>query len=169
MSSTYHGQDEQKRATDDGDSGFHELMDDPAAFELLSFDGRSSPSQAQLQRMQRNVGSFPASDSSNTTPEYSPVSPSPRIVGNESVSSTNTQPDGGMSPAAGVEPEESNLDRTGTNLFSTSPAASEEDVSEKGKLYRVVVWLKGHRLVASRQEEQTLVSTYLVVTWVFTH
>lgn len=133
MSSAYHGQDEQKRATDDGDSGFHELMDDPAAFDL-SFDGRSSsPLQAQL-RMQRHVGSFLASDSSNTTPEYSPVSPSPRLVGNESVSSTHTQPDGAMSPAAGVEPEESNLDRTGTNLFTTSPAASEEDVSEKGKL-----------------------------------
>lgn len=139
MSSAYHGQDEQKRATDDGDSGFHELMDDPAAFDL-SFDGRStSPLQAQLQQMQRHGRSFlPASDSSNTTPEYSPVSPSPRMVGNESVSSTHTQPDGGMSPAAGVEPEESNLDRTGTNLFSTSPAASEEDVSEKGKLHSVL-------------------------------
>lgn len=134
MSSACNGQDElptQKRATDDGDSGFHELMDDPAAFELLSFDGRSSPSQAQLQRMQKHVGNTPASDS---TPEYSPVSPSPRMVGNDSVSSTNTQPDGVTSPAAGAEPDESNLDRTGTNFFSTSPAASEEDVSEKGNV-----------------------------------
>lgn len=147
MSSAYHGQDElpspsiQKRATDDGDSGFHELMDDPATFELLVLDGRSSsPSQAQLQRMHRqmnHVGNSPASNvaySTSTTPEYSPMSPSPRIVGNESVSSTNTQPDGGMSPAAAVEPGDSgetNLDRP---FFSTSPTASEEDVSEKGYL-----------------------------------
>lgn len=146
MSSAYHGQDElpspsiQKRATDDGDSGFHELMDDPATFELLVFDGRSSsPSQAQLQRLHRqlnHVGTSPASnvsDSTSTTPEYSPMSPSLRIVGNESVSSTNTQPDGGMSPAAVVsDGGETNLDRP---FFSTSPTASEEDVSEKGYFY----------------------------------
>ena len=156
--SLFHVQDElpsplQKRQIDDGDSGFHELIDDAATFELLPTARRSSsPFQVQLQSMQsrNHVAHSPANNISDSSPEYSPVSPSPRIVGNESVSSnvsTNTQPDGGMPPAATVEQGESSTS-PGATFMSPSPTGSEEDVSEKGEqceqtIRLVKMWLEG--------------------------
>ena len=136
----------QKRPVDDGDSGFHELIDDAATFELLPViaSGRSSsPQAAELQRIhdshvaaaaiaaarpRANIDENAGMDSAYstlTTPEYSPISPSPRSFhGNDSVSSNaSTQPDGTTA---------ARLESGGGSLLSPSPAGSEEDVSEKG-------------------------------------
>lgn len=139
----------QKRPSDDDDSGFDEVIDDAATFELLPTvlvglrpRTPSSPAgpQAQLQshvadaaetRSRASEGSA-ADDSgfSFTTPEYSPLSPSPRpLIENGSTSSTtSTQPDSAMTPGL-----EAGGERSRVTFPSPSPAGSEEDVSEKGK------------------------------------
>lgn len=155
---------------DDVDSGFHELIDDAATFELLSVTRRSTSPQSPLQN---HVASFrthlsnngSAADSAYVTPEYSrsPVSPSPSpriLAGKESVSSsastTSTQPDSGVvnGRATDAEPGETSGESSGTTFSCsppTSPTGSEEDVSGKGDLYircmgaRVTRINKSHR------------------------
>lgn len=150
----------QKRPTDDADSGFHELIDDATAFELFppSLPRRSaSPLSAQspLQILQQashehhvatqfrpranGVDSSSSAASCATTPEYSPISPSPQLLenGTGSVSSNaSTQPDTGIaaSSSGGLEQhvEESTISFLNGSP-DPSPVGSVEDVSGKGK------------------------------------
>lgn len=173
----------QKRASDDGDSGYNEPIDDAAAFELLpsvSLRSTSCLSNAQLhilheqQHLQQQNedgehvaartpaarrdggGVYPYRSRSNGavsidssygsgTPEYSPISPSPRLPGDgggdagrrvttaESVSSN-----GSCNHFDGDRRSHANGDGTNgreeVSLLTPSPAGSEEDVSsEKGE------------------------------------
>lgn len=161
----------QKRPTDDGDSGFDELIDDAATFELLPasvvarrISSRSASPRGQLQMamlQNREPLVAPAetvttpsrasegsvtedSGYSLTTPEYSPLSPSPRpLIGNGSVSSNaSTQPDAGLPEATAVL--ENGGEGSRVTFLPPSPAGSEEDVSGKGKtvLYKYVLMVK---------------------------
>lgn len=143
----------QKRPTDDGDSGYHEMIDDAAAFELLPPVARrsSSPivaaagSQLQILQQQKDehVGAngggarandIVSADSAYTTPEYSPISPTPRpLPDTESVSSSaSTQPDApGLSGSASSP--DAQVGGGGVTFLSPSPSGSEEDVSGKGE------------------------------------
>jgi hypothetical protein len=154
----------QKRPTGDGDSGYHEPIDDAAAFEQLpplslasSSPLSAAATPAQLLQHQHHVaagsGIYPYRTRSNevvsssndsaygtTTPEYSPLSPTPRLLtdgGNESVSSNGsctTQPDSGaVVPADGSRSDSpyEHVEEAVVSFLSPSPAGSEEDVSGK--------------------------------------
>ena len=156
----------QKRPTGDGDSGYHEPIDDAAAFEQLpplslasSSPLSAAATPAQLLQHQHHVaagsGIYPYRTRSNevvsssndsaygtTTPEYSPLSPTPRLLtdgGNESVSSNGsctTQPDSGaVVPADGSRSDSpyEHVEEAVVSFLSPSPAGSEEDVSGKGE------------------------------------
>jgi hypothetical protein len=153
----------QKRPTGDGDSGYHEPIDDAAAFEHLpplslasSSPLSAATTPAQLLQHQHHVaagsGIYPYRTRSNEvvsssndsaygtiTPEYSPLSPTPRILtngGNESVSSCTTQPDSGaVVPADGSRSDcpYEQVEEAVISFLSPSPAGSEEDVSGKGE------------------------------------
>ena len=144
----------QQGSMGDGDSGFHELIDDAAAFELLTITVQqpTPPAQLQLEEIRDhhvlNASGSPASLSS-ATPDYSPVSPPhTRVVGGSSVnnnasgslssnaSTTSTQQDGGTARPAAAEAgpgERSGEAASSTSFLSPSPAGSEEDVSGKGE------------------------------------
>ena len=154
----------QKRPTDDGDSGYHEPIDDAAAFEQLPplslptssplSAGHAASTAALLQqhvaagsgagghypyrtRSNEVVSSSTDSAYSTTTPEYSPLSPSPRpltVNGTESVSSNGscaTQPDSGA--VLGENSNDRQTEEAVISFLSPSPAGSEEDVSGKGE------------------------------------
>ena len=74
---------------------------------------------------------------STTTPEYSPLSPSPRPLATDSVSSSgSTQPDSNGGVAAGSSPNgipDGRGEVSGGSPLSPSPAGSEEDMSGKGE------------------------------------
>ena len=74
---------------------------------------------------------------STTTPEYSPLSPSPRPLATDSVSSSgSTQPDSNGGVAAGSSPNgipDGRGEVSGRSPLSPSPAGSEEDMSGKGE------------------------------------
>ena len=151
----------QKLGADDSDSGFHELIDDAAVFELsLPKDSESplsaaeSPLQILEQPTEEHVPtqfrlrgangssssgrvslSSAASYTGTSTPEYSPISPSPRplLNGTDSVSSTaSTQPDTGVAGASGQLGEDGGIAFTPVSP-APSPADSVEDVSGKGE------------------------------------
>lgn len=132
-----------ERVLEDGDSGFHELIDDAAAFELmpvqsplashvLSAEGRhtSSTSTGSL------LSPFPASPTSGAAGRALaddegrevavPVARSASSTG-----SAVTQPDIGAVEETGREGEGD------SGLLSPSPTGSEEDVSGKGELCKM--------------------------------
>ena len=135
----------QKGHIDDDDSGFDELIDDAATFELLLLPRRSTSPQSPLQNhvaSSRSPANNSSADSAYVTPEYSPISPSPSprsLPGNESVSSsvstTSTQPDGGVANSSAEQGETSGVGSGVTFSYASpiSPTGSEEDVSEKGE------------------------------------
>ena len=129
-----------KQILEDGDSGFHELIDDAAAFELMPV--QSPPASHVPSAEGRHTSS------TSTGSLLSPLSASPisgtaeRVLADEegreaavpvarSASSTGsaaTQPDVGAVEEAGREGEGD------SGLLSPSPTGSEEDVSGKGEL-----------------------------------
>ena len=146
----------QKEHIDDDDSGFDELIDDAATFELLPLPRRSTSPQSPLQNhvaSSRSPANNSSADSAYVTPEYSPISPSPSprsLPGNESVSSsvstTSTQPDGGVANGSANDAEqgETSGDVSGATFSYSSPISptgSEEDVSGKGEHeYTQIPW-----------------------------
>ena len=131
----------QKGHIDESDLGFDELIDDAATFELLAVPGRSTSPQSPLLNhvaSSRSPANNSSGDSAYVTPEYSPISPSPSprslAGGNESVSSsvstTSTQPDGGVTNGP---PNDAEQGATFSCSSPTSPTGSEEDVSGKGE------------------------------------
>ena len=131
-----------KQILEDGDSGFHELIDDAAAFELMAVQSPAPPASHVLSAEGRHTSS------TSTGSLLSPLSASPisgtaeRVLADEegreaavpvarSASSTGsaaTQPDVGAVEEAGREGEGD------SGLLSPSPTGSEEDVSGKGEL-----------------------------------
>ena len=89
------------------------------------------------------VSSTADSAYSTSTPEYSPVSPSPRALRGFSVS---TQPDGAETVSengrSNGSPDGRREESTGNSPLSPSPAGSEEDVSEKGEKASASIYLE---------------------------
>jgi len=130
-----------KQILEDGDSGFHELIDDAAAFELMSV--QSPPASHVLSAEGRHTSSTSTGSLLSPLSSASPTSGTAGrvLAGDEgreaavpvarSASSTGsaaTQPDVGAVEEAGREGEGD------SGLLSPSPTGSEEDVSGKGEL-----------------------------------
>ena len=120
----------QKLSHEDRDSGFHELVDDPATFELLpSKSPLASPEllhAVTALSSPAGLGDVSASFADSHESDVSTVS-----VGNaSSTSSGETQPDVSAIEGVGMEKE-----RVLFSPGSPSPAGSEEDVSGKGQCY----------------------------------
>ena len=131
----------QQRVLGDGDSGFHEFIDDASTFELFQTPLQSSQlfpaaERHHLYHSRAGEGSDGSRSLSEVSSPCSPVAPTEArlILSVSSSDSVTTQPDVGL-VEEGDGDGEGKQEAEIVAFMSPSPVGSEEDISGKGEIY----------------------------------